>query len=146
MKKICLFFVFSLMYLFFSACSGIAMEPLPYIISGQFEMEENSVDYEVCGLNLFVYNKLEKEIKEMTVDFYLFDRYGEPAMECQNRISLIIEKEIGGNESAQLCIRLDNYMISIPSELLEVDYLFLSKIVYEDGSEWNDPVGLAAFR
>ena len=37
-------------------------------------------------------------------------------------------------------------MNSVPEDYLIIDYLYLSKIEYEDGTVWEDPYGLIAFK
>ena len=37
-------------------------------------------------------------------------------------------------------------MNQFPEEALYVDYLYVSRIEYEDGSLWEDPFGLTAFK
>ena len=117
----------------------------PYLVSGKFVMEEDSSDYEICGAELKFYNRSEKKVTEFEIFFYLFDSDGEPAQECWNQLSFDIEKLIDENDSFEICLSLDSYMASVPQSLLRIDYLFVSKICYDDGSVWEDPYGLAAF-
>ena len=81
----------------------------------------------------------------MNIVFFLFDKDGEPASECRSKLSFEAEKAIASGEQASFCISLDSYMNTIPSEALVVDYLYLAKITYDDGSVWEDPLGLMAF-
>ena len=85
-------------------------------------------------------------MKKINLVFFLFDQDGEPAYECRSKISLEIERKISAGEKSTFCISLDNFMNSVPSELLMVDYLYLAKIEYEDGTCWEDPYGLIAFK
>ena len=116
----------------------------PYLVSGKFVMEEDSSDYEICGAELKFYNRSEKKVTEFEVVFYLFDSDGEPAQECWNQLSFDIEI-IDAEDSFEICLSLDSYMASVPQSQLRIDYLFVSKICYDDGSVWEDPYGLAAF-
>lgn len=130
----------------FSACSITPVETLPYLIAGDFVMESDSDDYSVCGLDLQFINQTEKEVSEFSIVFFLFDRDGEPASECSGRIAFDVEKVVDAGDSIKKCISLDKYMYTIPEESLLVDYLYVSRIVYADGSVWNDPYGLMAFK
>lgn len=132
--------------LFGTGCKTYSLEKIPYVMTGDFVMEESSADYSICGVDFFLLNKSEKEIKNLTIVFFLFDKDGEPAFECRSKISAQIEKDISAGEDCSFCMSLDNFMNSIPSEYLIVDYLYLSKIEYQDGSVWEDPYGLVAFR
>lgn len=142
---ILLFFFLSV----FTGCQSDSFEPfesVPYVLSGNFVMEENSSDYSICGVDFSLLNKSEKRIKRVSIVFYLFDQDGEPALECQNKVSVQIDKVIEAGEVSSFCMSLDQFMNSIPANNLTVDYLFLSRIEYEDGSLWEDPYGLVAFR
>ena len=127
------------------SCSLFSRESLPYLVSGEFEMEENSSDYNLCGITLNLFNKAEKNIKEFTVVFYLFDKDGEPASECRNMLSFTVEKKIEAGKSFVCCISLDNYLNAIPEDPLLIDYLYVSKITFEDDTSWEDPYGFLIF-
>ena len=119
-----------LVLLFFAGCKGYSLDTVPYLINGTFVMEDNS----------------QKEIEKISLVFYLFDKDGEPAYECRNKISAEVEKVLGAGEDCNFCISLDKYLNSIPEDSLQVDYLYISRIEYEDGSVWEDPFGMVAFK
>ena len=135
------FFIISI----FTSCSMFSVERTPYTVSAYFVMEEKSSDYEICGVELEFYNWSQKEVKEFEIIFYLFDSDGEPAQECGNQLAFNIEKKIKPEETFRYCLKLDKYMTSIPEYMLNVDYLYVRKICYSDGSVWEDPFGMAAF-
>ncbi len=140
--------VFLVFAFFVSGCEAYSKDlydSIPYVADAEFVMEEGAADYSICGVNLFVMNKSEKNISSMNIVFFLFDKDGEPASECRSKLSFEAEKTIAPGEQASFCISLDSYMNTIPSEALVVDYLYLAKITYDDGSIWEDPLGLMAF-
>ena len=139
------FLAFGFLLLFMS-CNVFSQESAPYLINGEFVMDENSPDYSICGVNIFLMNKSEKEIKKMNIVFFLFDQDGEPAYECRSKISVEIEESLPGGDSCNFCISLDRFLSSIPEAALMVDYLYLARIDYMDGSSWEDPYGLVAFK
>lgn len=138
---ICIGFVI----LFITSCSVYAKEPAPYYINADFVMEENSSDYEICGVDLYFLNKIEKKIEEFTVVFYLFDEDGEPISEGKSNIVLNVNREIGDNQAYFDCLSLDKYFNEKPDFYTSIDYLYVSRIVYEDGSVWQDPFGMICF-
>ena len=144
MKRLYRIICFSLL-IFLAGCKGYSLDSVPYVISGKFVMEDNSSDYSICGTEIYLLNKSQKEVKTVNIIFYLFDKDGEPACECRNKISVEIERELSAGEDCTFCISLDSYMNSIPEEFLLVDYLYIARIEYEDGSLWEDPFGLVAF-
>lgn len=129
----------------FISCSLFSKESAPYAVSGDFVMEEDSTDYNLCGINLNLFNKAEKNIKEFTVVFFLFDKDGEPASECRSMLSFSVEKTVEAGQSFVCCISLDQYMSTIPEEPLTIDYLYVSSITFEDDTSWADPYGLVIF-
>ncbi len=139
-------YIFAFCILLTSGCQAFSQDPLPYVINGEFVMEEGASDYSICGVNFFLFNKSQREIKKVDIVFFLFDKDGEPAYECRNKISASIEKIISAGQDCSFCMSLDSYMNSIPAEALLIDYLYLSRIEYEDGSLWEDPYGLFAFK
>lgn len=140
------FIVFAVLGFFLSSCKVFPAEPVPYVADCDFVMEENSNDYSICGADFSIYNRSEKDIRAFSIVFYLFDKDGEPASECQGRISFDVEQEVASGEKLELCLSLDKFMNFVPEEGLEVDYLYISKIIFMDDSVWEDPFGLLAFK
>lgn len=140
LKILCCF-----MLLVFSGCSAFSLERSPYTINADFVMDEESSVYKICGVELSFSNLATETVKEFEVVFFLFDSDGEPAYECPNRLAFSIEREIGSNEDFSVCLSLDSYMTFVPQSLLEIDYLYVSRITYTDGSIWVDPYGFSAF-
>ena len=140
LKILCCF-----MLLVFSGCSAFSLERSPYTINADFVMDEESSVYKICGVELSFSNLATETVKEFEVVFFLFDSDGEPAYECPNRLAFSIEREIGPDEDFSVCLSLDSYMTFVPQSLLEIDYLYVSRITYADGSIWVDPYGFSAF-
>ena len=139
-------FIITVLSLCFFSCKIFSLDSVPYVMSGDFVMEDGAIEYSICGVDFYLLNKSEKEIRNINVVFYLFDQDGEPAYECQNKISLDIDQYVDAGDAASFCVSLDSFLNAIPSEPLLIDYLYLSKIEYEDGSVWEDPYGLVAFK
>ena len=140
LKILCCFMVLA-----FFGCSAFSLERSPYTINADFVMDEESSVYKICGVELSFSNLATETVKEFEVVFFLFDSDGEPAYECPNRLAFSIEREIGSNEDFSVCLSLDSYMTFVPQSLLEIDYLYVSRITYTDGSIWVDPYGFSAF-
>ena len=139
-KGLCCFLFFSL-----SGCAAFSIERNPYSVTADFVMDEDSPAYKICGVDLEFYNFSTDTVKEFELAFFLFDSDGEPAYECPGRVSFSIEKEIEPDEKFNICLSLDSYMIFVPQSLLEIDHLYVSRILYADGSVWEDPFGFSAF-
>lgn len=133
-----------LVCIFFSSCNLFAVEEIPYLIKGEMVVDSSS-KYEAAGFDFNFINKSEKNIKSFTVVFYIFDEDGNPPALGRNNIVITINSEVLSQESYESCVSLDSFLYEIPEEPYEVDYLYVSKIVYEDDSVWSDPFGLCAF-
>lgn len=119
--------------------------PVPYAISGEIEMDEDASEYEIAGFKMEFRNLSDKNVVELTVNFYMFDEEGEPVSVGRSNVSLIVRAEIPAYETEERRISLDSYFYTVPDGLYTIDYLYVSKILYDDGSVWSDPYGLLYF-
>lgn len=126
------------------SCSLYSKNQLPYAVSGEMTTEDSSL-YELGGINLSFYNKSEKKIKKFVVVFFLFDEDGNSPLVGRNNVVLSITSEIEPEKNFEHCVSLDQFLCEVPEEPYLVDYLYVSEIVYEDGSCWKDPFGMYAF-
>lgn len=138
MKKI--FLLINVFFVFFTSCNLFANEKIPYGIEGNILTEDSEI-YEYMGLELKVQNKSDVKIKEITIVFFLFDEDGEPTSNIKNNIVLNIGCDIPANGTLEDCISLDKYVYVFEDMLYSIDYLYISKIFYADGTTWNDPFG-----
>ena len=139
MKKILKILSFVLLFLCIS-CSAFAQINIPYSIKGDLSIEESEL-YDYVGFNFSIKNKSEKRINTVTVVFYVFDENGEPPFGMKNHIVLNLNCTIEPGEILEDCLSLDNYVYCLDSERYEIDYLYVSRISYDDGSVWSDPFG-----
>lgn len=138
MKKI----VFVLMgLLMLAGCKVQADSFVPYNISGEMVLGETEGN-ENAGFKFSFINRSEKKVKAFTMVFYLFDDFGEPVLTGRNNIVYRIEAEVNPNEKFEYCASLDKYLVSIPEEPFDVDFLYVSMIEYEDSTKWMDPFGM----
>ena len=142
-KKIRCFFMVSVYFL--CGCSAFSKEKIPYVVDAEIEMDCDAEEYDIAGLKLFFYNKEDKNIKEITVVFYIFDEDGEPVSIGRNNAVMCIQKEIAADSSVEIILSLDQYFSEFPDESYTVDFIYVSKILYEDSSVWMDPYGIAVF-
>ncbi len=129
----------------FSACSAYAKESVPYIVSGEVVLSSEASEFNAAGFEFYFLNKSEKTVKKFTLVFFLFDEDGEPISNGRSNIVISVEHEIEGNDYLTACLSLDKYLNEIPEVPYEVDYLYVSKIEYVDGSDWDDPLGMLNF-
>ncbi|MCQ2573120.1 MAG: hypothetical protein MJ182_04415 [Treponema sp.] len=142
MKKIFLFLVVLLSTILVSCTSMIApgLKDSPYSIKGEMKINEGESE----NLSEFVFefkNCSAKEIHSFVVSFFLFDEEGNPLSGGVSNVSCIIRKNIAAGEILCNSFGLDNFLSEVPEKPYKVEYLFVKRIVFEDGTEWNDPFG-----
>ena len=151
MKRILILFVFCSMQIL--GTKIYAFNFLPYSIKGDFEgsADENSSSYTFSGQ---FDNKSEKPVSSFTVVFYVFDQDGNCPLQKRNNVVCMINESIPSGSNFEFNINMDEYLhessYDYDSEEDEereyrTEYLYVSRICYEDGTEWSDPFGLEAF-
>lgn len=138
-------FIFILIIFSICGCNVFAKENVPYVINGQFTKENNISEYDLAGVDIFFFNKDKKTVKSFTVVFFLFDEDGEPINTTKNNLVYNVEQYVEFNDSVEFCLSLDEFLYFVPEESCFIDYLYVSNIVYEDGTVWSDPFGLCVF-
>lgn len=141
MKK--LIFVF-FMLLNLSSCSQL-YTAVPYLISGEMKLNESD-EKGITAFDFKIKNCGEKDIFSFTVTFLLFDEEGNPVLNGNPKISCIVREDVPSGEILKSSFSLDDFLNYIPEEAYKVEYLYVKKIIYSDGTEWTDPLGLKAMR
>ena len=112
----------------------------PYSISAGMTIEKSNI-YENAGLDFEFYNKSEKTVVSFTIVFLVYDFYQDFSGDESGNISLEVFAEIKGRSEIEDCISLDGLFSEVPEETYQLDYLYVSRIIYSDGSEWTDSSG-----
>ena len=145
-----LLFYFSIITPCFAAPTGFEAAP-PYAITGELTFDYSPV-YEICGINGSFCNNSEHPVSSFTIVFYVFDSDGNSPVKGRNNIVIKIQEEVPAFCDYDFCLALDKYLAvsqeyeeNPDSPLYEIEYLYVSRIEYEDGSEWSDSFGLKYF-
>ena len=64
MKRITNIFFISFL-LFLINCKGYSEDIIPYVMTGDFVMDDSSENYSICGVDFYLLNKSDKEIKNI---------------------------------------------------------------------------------
>lgn len=141
-----LFILFPAVLLFLLLCGSFisAQERCPYVISGTIENGTGKAAYRYAGMELCVFNKSDKAVLSFTVVFYVYDENGESPFAGTNCITADCSHYIEAQEESCLSVSLDGFLSESPEEPYQYDYLYISRIIYEDGSVWEDPYGVYA--
>jgi hypothetical protein len=115
----------------------------PYVVTRPvFVTGERSGYYHYAGIEFFLLNSSGTAISETTVSFALFDaQTGENPLAGSNKFSLTILEVIDPDEKKEIIIPLDDYIYIAPARPYTIDFFYISKIVYADGSLWTDTWG-----
>lgn len=125
----------------FYACSLYGNNIAPYLIKGEMTLDKSDGDFDAAGINLLFKNRSEKTVSEFTIVFYLFDENGEPVSSGRSNIVFSVKTEINPNDSFECCVSLDKYLGEFPEESYQIEYLYVSRILYTDNSIWTDAFG-----
>ena len=115
--------------------------PVPYRIDGTLE---NGVDSESDRLFFeFEFENLkDKVVCSFTVVFFVLDENGEPPPEGRNFVVLTIGECVDCGSSLKGRVDISDWVGFCSENSYETDFLFVSKITYDDGSVWIDETGL----
>lgn len=129
-------------FIFFSSCSMnyAFAKNAPYALQAKMVTEPSEI-YEAAGLDFTFLNKDSQKVKSITLVFFMYDEEGNPPAIGPNNAELEIFVEVEPGEFVEDCICIDQLLYEIPDEPYQLDYLYVSRILYEDGSEWRDPYG-----
>lgn len=128
-----------------SACSTIDSLTCPYLIAHpHVEIGEKYTYHKYAGAYLTVYNDSDKTISAYTVSFMLYDADGSVPFVGTNCVVAEYEKEIAPRTEDECIVNLDSFISVVPDEPYKIDFLYLRKITYTDGSTWSDPFGMYA--
>ena len=114
---------------------------VPYALSAKMVTDASSV-YEVAGIDFSFLNRGAKAVKSFTMVFFMYDEDGNPPGIGNNGVKLEVVVDVAAGECEEDLISLDRFLYEIPDSPYQLDYLYVSRILYEDGSEWSDPYGM----
>jgi len=118
----------------------------PYYADGQVSLDAAAGEFDRAGMYVTFYNTSDRNVKKVTFNFFLYDADGNPPFAGINSISADYTEEVKAHGTVDFCVSLDGYVIVPPDEPYQVDYIFASRIEYEDGTVWEDPFGVCAMR
>ena len=79
---------------------------------------------------------------EFVVVFYVLDENGEPPLQGRNFVVLTVQEEVPAGGILSGRIDVSDWVCFESDKEYGTDFVFVSKIVYNDGSSWSDDTGL----
>lgn len=110
---------------------------VPYRISG--ELDYSGID---INLRYWFFNNTNKNIRTFTIVFYIFDEDGNPPINSRNNVILEENKFVEYYSNLSKKINLNDYFDMDSDKEYSLDYLYVSKIEFADGTVWSDPFGM----
>lgn len=128
-----------------TGCETLSGDNCPYIIDkARIELGEKEEVCKYMGAYFDFFNGSEKTVTDFSVSFLVFDEDGKSPFLGSNKIVADFEAQIPSKESAEISLALDDYLTIVPETPYEIDYLYVQKIKYSDGSSWEDCFGMYA--
>jgi hypothetical protein len=129
--------------LLFLILSCADLETPPFVITTPVsELGNTSSDFTYAGISFSFMNTSDKTVSSITASFMLFDTsiqtnpfIGSNIFEIE-MLTLILP-----GENKNIILSLDTFIHIAPSAPYHIDYFYISRIEYTDGSVWEDRFG-----
>jgi len=96
----------------------------------------------LAGIEFDFYNLDDREVSGMEVSAMVYEREtSENPFIGSNKIRASLEGSVPARAKARLAIPLDEYICAIPGEPYIIDFFYVSRVAYSDGTSWSDPLG-----
>lgn len=109
---------------------------LEYVLKTDEDSENKKFLFEFDFENLD-----DRKILNFEVIFFVFDENGEPPLYGKNYEVLSVKEEVGGNSKMKYSCDISDFFEFDPDLSYNVDFVYVSKITYDDGEVWKNDVG-----
>jgi len=118
-------------------------ETPPFVITRPvFEITERPNYFNYAGLVFNFLNTAQENVDSITVSFMLFDAgTQESPFIGSNKFEITKFDLVLPNENKKVIISLDRFIYIAPAEPYLIDFFYVSKIHYTNGSTWQDKYG-----
>ena len=107
---------------------------------------EDTELYEYAGIKLTFYNASGRTVRKFFAVVFLSESDGTSPFMGTNCITLECGEIAAPHAVVNARFSLDDYISEASDEGYLIDFLYVSKIEYEDGEVWEDPYGVYAMR
>lgn len=132
----------SLVSLCFVSCANLTGIESPYYIAEKKVLMGE--DEEICRYAeavFEIFNNTEKEIESVEISFFFFDEDGKPGA-YNNKVKTHTVCPVMSKRSKVIKVSMDPYIGPEIKESYSLGVTYLSKIVYTDGTVWQDQWGV----
>ncbi|GHT57757.1 hypothetical protein FACS1894109_10600 [Spirochaetia bacterium] len=135
---------YGLIFLFpLLVCSCVLTEQdlPPYVISRPVCLTGSKPGYfTFAGIEFDFSNVSGKNISGISLSFMVYDADTKKnPLIGSNTIKMSFEGLVKPQELKKFFISLDQYIYTAPDKAYLIDFFCITKIIYEDGSRWEDP-------
>lgn len=125
------------------SCESEQTSSPPYVIGSlHCNLGERKNYYLIAGIEFDFWNISQKDVTEIETSGIVFDRDTETnPFVGTNIISSVFSGQIPANTKHTLILPLDQYIYQVPLKPYIIDYFYIKKISYADGSIWTDYSG-----
>ena len=116
----------------------------PYLIKGEVSVGEDTAFYEYGCVALTFYNASGRTVRKFFAVVFLSESDGTSPFTGTNCITLECDEIAAPHAVVNARFSLDDYISEMQDEAYHIDFLYVSKIEYEDGGVWEDPYGVYA--
>ncbi|MBQ9494879.1 MAG: hypothetical protein IJR50_04485 [Treponema sp.] len=132
------------------SCASNFFSRAPYSMQGAVSLES---DISCAGITLALYNASGKTIEQFSVVIFLCD-YVEDDRNSSNCVTAVFERNIAAGETAEFWLPIDDciadefdtndYSTRDGEHPYQIDFMYIDRIEYDDGSVWEDEFGMYA--
>ena len=116
----------------------------PYRIKGEVSVGENTAFYEYGCVALTFYNASKRTVRKFFVVVFLNGNDETISFSNENPIVFECDENVAPRTAVRAEFSLDDLISEMPDEACQIDFLYVSKIEYDDGGVWEDPYGVHA--
>ena len=116
----------------------------PYRIQGEVSVGADAELYEYGYIALTFFNASKRTIRKFFAVVFLSGSDGESPFTEGNCVTLEYDENIAPRTTVRAEFGLDDYISEVPDEAYQIDFLYVSRIEYDDGGVWEDPYGVYA--
>lgn len=126
-------------------CFALPIHALaPYRIKGEVSDSADTAYYEYGCVALTFYNKSKRAVRKFFVVVFISGNDEMAVSSNENRILFECDKNVAARTAVRAEFSLDDYVFEAVDETYQIDFLYVSRIEYEDGGVWEDPHGIYA--
>ena len=115
----------------------------PFVITKPlFELNSRPYHFNYSGIIFNFYNTGDEIVDTITISFRIFDQKTQNSpLIGTNKFEITKRELIHPDENKEIIISLDNFIYIAPTEPYLIDFFYISRINYVNGSFWDDKYG-----